>query len=213
MKQLFPEIQAQCIRLSDRFGTIPEERKKQLERLSGFITDQLKQQKDVQLVYVCTHNSRRSHFGQIWAAVAASFYDVSGVQTHSCGTETTAFHPNAIAALKQSGFRITILEEGINPVYAVAFGPEGIATCYSKRFDDPSLPKSGFVAVMTCGDADVNCPVLPGTALRIGTTYEDPKLFDGTSQQDAAYSERSDQIATECLYVFAQVKSALTVLK
>jgi protein-tyrosine phosphatase/arsenate reductase len=59
---------------------------------------------------------------------------------------------------------------------------------------------------MTCSDADENCPFIPGVDLRVGTTYEDPKAFDGTALQDINYQERSKQIATECLFVFSQIK-------
>jgi protein-tyrosine phosphatase/arsenate reductase len=56
---------------------------------------------------------------------------------------------------------------------------------------------------MTCSDAEENCPFIPGVDLRIGTTYDDPKAFDGTQLQDEKYQERSSQIALECLYVFS----------
>jgi protein-tyrosine phosphatase/arsenate reductase len=47
---------------------------------------------------------------------------------------------------------------------------------------------------------------VPGTELRIGITYDDPKDFDRTPQQDEKYMERSNQIALECLYAFSLVK-------
>ena len=50
--------------------------------------------------------------------------------------------------------------------------------------DDEANPKSDFAAIMTCSDAEQNCPFIPNVALRIGTTYEDPKKSDGTSLQD-----------------------------
>ena len=59
---------------------------------------------------------------------------------------------------------------------------------------------------MTCSDADENCPFIPGVDLRIGTTYEDPKAYDGTDLQEIKYQERSKQIAKECLFVFSLIK-------
>ena len=59
---------------------------------------------------------------------------------------------------------------------------------------------------MTCGDAEENCPFIPGVELRIGTTYNDPKEFDGTELQDQKYKERSLQIALETLYFFSLIK-------
>jgi hypothetical protein len=59
---------------------------------------------------------------------------------------------------------------------------------------------------MTCGDAEENCPFIPGVELRIATTYNDPKAFDGTSQAAEKYKERCLQIALETLYVFSKVE-------
>jgi hypothetical protein len=41
--------------------------------------------------------------------------------------------------------------------------------------------------------------------LRIGTTYEDPKAFDNSPEQDEKYSERCSQVAREILYVFSLI--------
>ena len=48
---------------------------------------------------------------------------------------------------------------------------------------------------------------IAGAEKRIPITFEDPKAFDNTSQQAEKYQERSLQIATELMYVFAQIKS------
>ena len=59
---------------------------------------------------------------------------------------------------------------------------------------------------MTCSHADENCPFIPGAEKRIPVRYDDPKAFDNTPQQEEKYEERSNQIATEMLYVFSQIK-------
>ena len=158
-------------------------------------------------MYVCTHNSRRSHFGQIWGAVAAAYYSIENVITYSGGTEATAFNINAINALKGIGFVVQAKDETTNPVYEVSFGDElKPSICFSKVYNDEFNPSSNFAAIMTCGDAEENCPFIPGVELRIGTTYDDPKEFDGTELQDQKYKERSLQIALETLYVFSLIK-------
>ena len=58
---------------------------------------------------------------------------------------------------------------------------------------------------MVCSDAEENCPFIPNAEMRISTTYDDPKAFDNTPQQDATYDERSAQIAREILYMFSLV--------
>jgi protein-tyrosine phosphatase/arsenate reductase len=205
---MFESIHNHCQTLTLSFGTIPEERKILLQKISAYIQGKIDQKLPINLVYVCTHNSRRSHFGQVWAAVAASFYNIQQVNTYSGGTEATDFNANAINALKKIGFKITDDGAAVNPTYTVSFGENLQTTCFSKVYNHPCNPQRDFAAIMTCSDAEQNCPFIPGVELRIGTTYNDPKAFDGTENQDAAYAERSEQIARECLYVFSQVKSA-----
>jgi protein-tyrosine phosphatase/arsenate reductase len=203
---LYPQIQEYCSDLSHRYTTIPEGRSQLLLQLSNYIQGKKDRNEPIRLVFICTHNSRRSHFGQVWGAVAAAYYGIGNVHTYSGGTEATAFHPNAIQALRTTGFQIETNREGSNPHYTVSYGEGGSTICFSKVFDDPNNPSSGFAAVMTCSDAEQNCPFVPGTEFRIGITYDDPKAFDGTPLRDAKYLERSEQIATECLYVFSQIK-------
>ena len=59
---------------------------------------------------------------------------------------------------------------------------------------------------MTCNNADAGCPFISGADKRIPVKYDDPKAFDNTSQQKEKYQERSNQIASEMLFVFSQIK-------
>lgn len=203
---MYASIQTFCDNLTPRFNEISEERKSLLQKISHYIQAQKDNNQPINLVYVCTHNSRRSHFGQVWAAVAANYFGVDNVHTFSGGTEATAFNPNAINALRKIGFDIKDEGQLTNPTYTVKFADDAHTTCFSKVYNHPTNPQQHFAAIMTCSDAEQNCPFIPGVDLRIGTTYNDPKAFDNTPQQDAAYTERATQIALECLYVFSLVK-------
>lgn len=203
---MFDHLKTKCKRFLEQVDLIPEDRKKTLEQISQFVFERLKHQQPIQLMYVCTHNSRRSHFGQIWAKVAADYFNVSLVQTFSGGTEATAFHPHAIHALREAGFEIQAIGNGENPMYSVTFGPDKQIDCLSKLYNDSVNPTHDFAAIMTCSEAEENCPFIPGAILRVATTYDDPKAFDGTPLQAEKYTERSNQIAMECLYVFARVQ-------
>ncbi len=189
------------------FDTIPEERKKTLEKIALFIQSKQDEGKTTELIYVCTHNSRRSHLGQIWGKTAAAYYGIKDINTYSAGTETTAFNPNAIKAIQDAGFEVSKEEKSQNPLYNVYYGEkQSPVSCFSKTYGDSTIPKQDLCAIMTCTEADGNCPFIPGTELRISCPYNDPKAFDGTPQQDEKYVERCKQIATECLYVFSKVK-------
>jgi arsenate reductase len=205
---LFKQIEQHCSELVAKFDTISAERKVLLSNISKYIESKRAHDQHVNLVYVCTHNSRRSHFGQVWAAVAARFYQIPNVLTYSGGTEATAFNSNAIKALISCGFDVTSETVEPNAHYTVRFGDTETTTCFSKVYDDEVNPQANFATIMTCSDAEENCPFIPGVELRIGTTYDDPTAFDGTPQQEEKYLERSNQIALECLYVFSLVKDS-----
>jgi arsenate reductase len=204
---MYPSIAQHCRSFECQFNRIPEKRKEILAQLALYVQQQHDEMLPIRLVFVCTHNSRRSHFGQIWGAVAANYYHIRNVFTYSAGTESTAFHPHAIAALRSQGFDITVAGgDGSNPEYRVAYGENDVTHCFSKVVNHAVNPTEGFAAVMTCGDADENCPLVPGTSLRISITYDDPKAFDDTPRQSEAYLERSAHIATEMLYVFSLIR-------
>ena len=201
---MFQHLQNKCDEMVQQFESISAERKIVLLKLSDYIQSKLKDSLPIQLMYVCTHNSRRSHFGQIWSAVAAEYFSIPNVQTFSGGTESTAFHPNAIKALQTAGFEISSADaDQINPRYNVKFGEAQQTICFSKIYNDSENPSVAFAAIMTCSDAEENCPFIPGVEFRIAATYNDPKEFDGTPIQGEKYLERSNQIALETLFVFS----------
>lgn len=202
----YPSLRSYISAFLPEIEHISAPRKKQLQKVSQYIAAKIKNGDSVLLTFICTHNSRRSHFGQIWAAAAAAWYGLKNVDTFSGGTEATAFNPRAVAAAVRAGFSIKN-PGGDNPHYEVSFAEERpTLVCFSKTYDDPFNPQRDFAAIMTCADADENCPFIPGAELRIPITYEDPKAADGTSEEGARYDERSRQIGMEMFYLFSQAK-------
>lgn len=198
-------IETLCNHLISEFEVIPSERKVFLDALAHRISHSLHTLSVAKLVFVCTHNSRRSHLGQIWAAVASNYYSVTPIESYSAGTETTAFHPHAIQALQAQGFTVIPQDESNNPTYKVLYDENEAVQCFSKTILDQSLPQANFIAVMTCSDAEENCPFIPGALERIPLKYEDPKRYDETPLQLEKYKERSEQIGRELLYVFSKI--------
>jgi protein-tyrosine-phosphatase len=194
--------------LSGSFNEIPEERKILIKKLSTYGTRCLHEKNYFSLMYVCIHNSRRSHFGQAWGAAAAACFGFHNVYTFSGGTEATAIHPNTLAALERAGWILEKRSEGNNPVYA-GYYHEFLPPLmfFSKEISHPANPKLKFAAVMTCGEAEENCPFVPGADLRVSLPYSDPKYADHTPEQDKTYDERCRQIALENLFLFSEIKS------
>jgi arsenate reductase len=187
-------------------SNIPKERLSTLSLLIDFIQDKKDAGELINLNFVCTHNSRRSHLTQIWAQALASYFNISNVYCYSGGTEATALFPKVAETLKKSGFEIAKLSSEVNPVYSIKFGEEIHPVIgFSKVYDHPFNPKSNFAAIMTCSHADENCPFIPGAEKRIPLTFADPKELDNTPLQNQKYSERSLQIATELFYVFSKI--------
>ncbi len=188
-------------------SSITEARKKTLQPLIEYIQNKVENSEAINLNFICTHNSRRSHLSQIWAQTMATFFNIKNVHCYSGGTESTAMFPMVAKTLSNQGFQVKKLSEGKNPVYSIKFSENNHPIiCFSKTFDDDFNPKSNFLAIMTCSHADENCPIVLGCEKRIPITFEDPKAFDGTPQQEEKYLERSIQIATELKYVFSKIQ-------
>ncbi|MCK5440482.1 MAG: protein-tyrosine-phosphatase [Maribacter sp.] len=183
-------------------------RKTALKPLIDFIQKKVNDRKDIRLNFICTHNSRRSHLAQVWAQTMASYFNVKNVFCYSGGTEATALFPVVAGTLKKYGFQIQVISEGNNPIFSIKYAEnESPVVGFSKKFDNPFNPQSEFAAIMTCSQADNDCPFIPGAEKRIPIPFEDPKLFDNTPQQNEKYKERSLQIASELFYVFSQIQS------
>jgi arsenate reductase len=201
---LFKNIEKRLQTLNPK--TLSAARTAVLQPLIDFIQQKVDQQEAVRLHFICTHNSRRSILSQVWAQVMATHFDIPNVVTYSGGTQATAVFPFVVETLTGQGFEITPLSEGENPVYAISMGANHLPVmAFSKTYDHPFNPRSDFAAIMTCDQADENCPFIPGAEQRIPIPYADPKTFDGTPMQAQKYDKRSLQIATELHYVFSKI--------
>lgn len=189
------------------FATIEESRKKQLNQLTKFVSDRLSDSA-INLIFICVHNSRRSHLSQVWAQIAARHYGIQNVFCYSGGTEVTEMHPATAQALRDSGVEVRAISHGKNPIYTIKYDNNARPVIgFSKLFDDSYNPQDNFAAIMVCSAADANCPYISTAAKRILLPFKDPKQFDDTPQQAEKYLERCKQIATEMLFAFSQVKS------
>lgn len=206
-QQLHIEIENSLKKL-DSWANFSEERKVVLHQLIDFIQEKAISGLPINLNFICTHNSRRSHLAQVWAQALSFHFGIPGVCCYSGGTEATALYPATVEALKDSGFRIQSLSKVANPIYSIKFSPNAHPVIgFSKTYDHSFNPQSDFAAVMTCSQADEGCPFIPGAERRIALSYEDPKAYDGTDFQEEKYLERSIQIASEMFYVFKNIES------
>ncbi len=194
--------------LQDDMMAIPNGRQEALLELSSFVRRQLAEHDTAELIFICTHNSRRSHLGQIWAQIAADQLGIQGVKTYSGGTEATAFNARAVESLMRAYVNVeppNFISE--NPPYRIHLpSGKGSFECWSKTYDDAANPNGGFGAIMTCSEADAACPNVSGAQFRLSLPYVDPKVSDGTGAEDSTYDARCRQIAAEMRWAFEQIK-------
>ena len=196
---MFSSISSLITRIDN--STISDHRKELLKPLKEYLSSKIKQKSVVNLNFICTHNSRRSQLSEVWAKITGDFYGLN-INTFSGGIEITACNERTINSLSRLGFKIKNLG-GENPHYEIKYADNKTPiTLFSKLYDDPANPKTGFAAVMSCSHTDENCPFIPGAEKRISLPYEDPKAYDNTADEAKIYDERSIQIATEMEYVF-----------
>lgn len=185
---------------------ITAERKSILQPLIDFVQQKVNNREQININFICTHNSRRSHLAQVWAQTAAAHFNTPNVHCYSGGTEETALFPKVAETLINQGFNIFEIATGDNPVYAIKYSDNVLPVIgFSKKYDSPFNPASAFAAVMTCSQADGGCPFIVGAEKRIPITFEDPKILDNTAGQSQVYAERSLQIASEMFYVFSKI--------
>ncbi len=202
-ESILPELLLNLEKVKEQ--SISEERMQVLQPLIDYIQKKIDERGEVNLNFICTHNSRRSQFAQIWAQTAADLYGIPA-RCYSGGVEVTAFNERAVDSIKRFGFGVTS-GGNTNPVYKIQHSSHGRPIrAFSKLFDDPENGAENFAAVMTCSHADENCPYIPGTEQRIPVRYDDPKEFDDTPIEAEKYDERSLQIAAEMFYVFSKIK-------
>ncbi len=183
-----------------------DERKSTLQPLIDFIQLKINSKQQINISFICTHNSRRSHLSQVWALVASAYFNIANVYCFSGGTEETALFPKVAETLTNQGFNIFKIADTHNPVYAIKYSENALPIIgFSKKYDSPFNPVSAFAAIMTCSQADGGCPFIAGAEKRIPITFEDPKISDNTLEQSMVYAERSLQIASEMFYVFSKI--------
>lgn len=195
--------------LTTEFDQIPAERQRELKKTALYVRSKINAGEDPLLTFICTHNSRRSHLSQIWAQTGAAYYGLQGVKTFSGGTEATACNYRTVRAMRRAGFSVANTTPGeTNPHYLIQYSEEASPiNAFSKVYYKDGNPSENYIAIMTCGHADRNCPIVEGSVMRVAIPYVDPKISDGTDKEDATYDERCRQIAREMFYMMSQVNA------
>jgi protein-tyrosine-phosphatase len=208
--KMYKKLNRYCSTFEAEFDQISEERKAQLKEIGDYVYEKRAANKPVKMTVICTHNSRRSHIGQLFLKTAAAYYDIAEVNTFSGGTETTAFNPRAVTALSKLGFKIQKDEKADNPNYTTKYGRNQPALLmFSKKYSHSDNPQSDFAAIMVCSSADAACPFVPGADARFAIPYIDPKQADNTPEEAAVYTAKCREIGREMFFVMHYAKGRI----
>ncbi len=219
--RLLPKVREFMDSLTTSFDMIDDTHGLAGRKLADWIAKSYRRGTPLDVVVVCTGNSRRSILGATMGNVAAAYYGMPEIRFHSGGTAPTAFNRRTVNALEEIGIEVEPTGKEAargepntaNPVYRVRWGKSDAghlpseATEFSKRYDDPANPRQGFAALMVCSEADTACPVVKGATLRVSMPYLDPKIYDGGSYESVKYAERRDDIGRLMLSVMMQVRN------
>ncbi len=220
-ERLLPKVREYADFLTTSFDQIDETHRLAGRRLVDWIAKNDRPGHRLDVIVVCTGNSRRSLLGATMGNVAAAYCGMPEIRFHSGGTAPTAFNIRTVNTLREIGVEVVPTgkeaakgePQTANPMYRVRWGnPEtgGMpleATEYSKHYADPVNPQQGFAALMVCSEADAACPFVKGAALRVSMPYLDPKIYDGGAYESAKYSERRDDMGRLMLSVMMQVRN------
>ena len=164
---------------------------------------------NVNINFICTHNSRRSQLGQVWIFFAADYFNLP-INALSGGTEVTAFHRNTVETLTQTGFKFDVVEfSHTNPIYKISFSDEKPSLLGLSKLYDHHENTTPYFVLTTCNNADENCPFIPEAIERFHVPYVDPKHSDGTPNQSETYLNTSRIIAAQMYFLFNQIKTLL----
>lgn len=164
--------------------------------------------KPLNLNFVCTHNSRRSQFSQVWAYTLSHYFGMTELLTFSSGTESTSVYRSVIDSLSNHGFKTKKLVSSENPKYSIRISDElEPLILFSKTISEVRQSAKQFIAIMTCSAADESCPIVLGASNRFKMTFEDPKHSDGSIHEGNTYDSKSIEIAITLFHIFEQVSS------
>jgi arsenate reductase len=180
------------------------ERAFMLDEIVNYIYKTTFKNKIPKLNFICTHNSRRSQFCQFWATFFSNYYNIK-CEVYSGGTVETEVNKSVINNIQDYGFNISFKELN-NPIYSIKFKGQNLGKYFSKLYHDFENPRNEFAAIMTCSDADNNCPLINGAEIKFSLQYEDPKKYDRTKIEKNEYKKTSEKIASEMNYLFYKIK-------
>ncbi|GJM61520.1 hypothetical protein [Persicobacter diffluens] len=190
---------------------IPQERLSLLASLAENMVE-MQENGNLHLLWIDTHNSRRSIFCQVWAKCWAMHYGLRGFKMYSGGTKVEAIHTNTLDALNNAGLFVNRLDARENAHYQLYYQEgEAPVAVFSKLLEDAPNPKDHFLGIYTSATAKERVPTISGARLTFSLLYPDPKSADGSLEEEGVYAELNEQVAVEMGVLFGMVAGKIGV--
>lgn len=121
----------------------------------------------LRILFLCTGNSCRSQMAEGWAKKLKG--DV--IESYSAGTEAQGLNLNAVKVMAEAGVDIS------------GHKSKTVADLETKEFD---------YVITVCSDADQNCPIFPGKAVKVHHGFDDPPRLakNAKSEEEALWHYR-----------------------
>jgi len=169
-----------------------QKRKKRLDNIASVINENLNKTRSI--VFLCTHNSRRSQICEVWGKVFAEIYRKK-ININSAGAFKTVVHSQVYESIVKCGLIVNNKKE--------IFFDKKKFKLNSKTTD--SITMKNFIAVMTCSDVEKSCPHDPRSIRNIKMFLNDPRIYDETDKMSREYLKTTTYIAEELNYIFKNI--------
>lgn len=214
--KLYPALAEYLKSAKKDLETIPAARRAELDKIALFIQNKRITDKNANLLFVSGDNARRSLLAQVWAQVAADFYNIEYVHAFSGGNTASSVAPAIQKTLEKVGFQVNPVSLNGQQAYELRFDEKLPALAlFSKIYTDQANPKNNFGLILTCDPTECPGPDGPtdriakstvqGPAFKITLPYTPPRTAEGQANEAAVYDALNRQIATEMLYLFSNV--------
>ena len=187
-------------------SNISKSRKDSINDIINEIKINTRQHKESRLIFICTHNSRRSIFSEVWSQTFIKYYNLNNIYTFSGGTEVSKVYSGVINTFIKNGFKVTNNKNQYNPTYSIYYGKQNSNIKVKSKLYNSSLnPTSNLIAIMNCSSAEKSCPFILGASARIYLPFDDPKESDGSQIEVENYRNTNLEIASSMKYLFMNI--------
>lgn len=136
--------------------------------------------KPLEILFLCTGNSCRSHMAEGWARALKS----PGIEAYSAGVEPKGLHPLAVKVMAEAGVDISAQKS------------KHVRVLKDIPFD---------YVVTVCDNARESCPLFTGRTKVIHRDFEDPAAAKGSDEEVLAVFRRVRDQIREYIEAFPEI--------